>query len=101
MQHILDRLTEVTASYHDHDNDSDSDSEASESPNTCLIDYYGREVGQGQPRDYDRLRMHRDGEQGAVIMLSIGQLGLLEFLDTEISADPELCLWTRHRSVTY
>jgi alkylated DNA repair protein (DNA oxidative demethylase) len=96
MQNVLDRLTEVIASSHDHDNDS----ETSALPNTCLINYYGREIGQGQPRDYARLRMHRDGEPGPVIMFSIGQPGLLEFLDPEISADPELCLWTRHRSVS-
>lgn len=93
MQHILDRLAELIASSHDHGN------ETSELPNTCLVNYYGREVGQGQPRDYARLRMHRDGEPGPVIMFSIGQPGLLEFLDPEKSTDPELSLWTRHRSV--
>jgi DNA oxidative demethylase len=69
-------------------------------PNTCLINYYGREVGQGMPRDYARLRMHRDGEPGPVIMFNIGQAGLLEFLDPDRSPEPELSLWTRHRSVT-
>jgi alkylated DNA repair protein (DNA oxidative demethylase) len=93
MQDILDRLAAVIASSHDHGN------ETPELPNTCLINYYGREVGKGQPRDYARLRMHRDGEPGPVIMFSIGQPGLLEFLDPEISPDPELSLWTRHRSV--
>ena len=114
MQNILDRLTVVLASSHDHDHDHDRDrdrddkndnkndnkNETLELPNTCLINYYGRELGQGQPRDYARLRMHRDGEPGPVIMFSIGQPGLLEFLDPEISPDPELSLWTRHRSVT-
>jgi len=93
MQHILDRLAELIASSHDHGNAT------SASPNTCLINYYGREVGQGQPRDYARLRMHRDGEPGPVIMFSIGQPGLLEFLDPDRSTDPELSVWTRHRSV--
>ena len=69
-------------------------------PNTCLINYYGREVGRGVPRDYARLRMHRDGEPGPVVMFNIGQPGLLEFLDPDRSPDPELRLWTRHRSVT-
>lgn len=69
-------------------------------PNTCLINYYGREVGQGVPVDLARLRMHRDGEPGAVVMFNIGQAGLLEFLDPDRSPDPELRLWTRHRSVT-
>ena len=110
MQNILDRLAEVLAASHHHvsdtdtntdnDTDNDNDNEKSALPNTCLINYYGREVGQGQPRDYARLRMHRDGEPGPVIMFSIGQPGLLEFLDPEISPDPELSLWTRHRSVT-
>lgn len=69
-------------------------------PNSCLINYYGREVGDGPPRDYARLRMHRDGEPGPVVMFSVGQPGLLEFVDPNISDDPELALWTRHRSVS-
>ena len=68
-------------------------------PNTCLINYYGREVGEGPPRDVARLRMHQDGEPGPVIMFSVGQPGLLEFLDPAISDEPELAVWTRHRSV--
>jgi len=44
--------------------------------------------------------MHRDGEPGPVVMFNIGQAGLLEFLDPDRSPDPELRLWTRHRSVT-
>jgi alkylated DNA repair dioxygenase AlkB len=91
----------VIASSHDHCNgNGNGNNETSELPNTCLINYYGREVGHGQPRDYARLRMHRDGEPGPVIMFSIGQPGLLEFLDPERSTDPELSVWTRHRSVT-
>jgi DNA oxidative demethylase len=75
-------------------------------PNTCLINYYGREVGDGPPRDYARLRMHRDGEPGPVVMFSIGQPGLLEFIDpnqpsrTREGDAPELAVWTRHRSVS-
>ncbi|HHH28306.1 MAG TPA: hypothetical protein ENK57_08175, partial [Polyangiaceae bacterium] len=69
-------------------------------PNTCLINYYGREVGEGPPRDYARLRMHRDGEPGPVVMFSIGQPGRLEFLDPDRSKTPELAVWTRHRSVS-
>jgi len=69
-------------------------------PNTCLINYYGREVGDGPPRDYARLKMHRDGEPGPVAMFSIGQPGLLEFLDPERDEPTELAVWTRHRSVT-
>jgi len=68
-------------------------------PNSCLINYYGREIGAGPPRDYARLRMHRDGEPGPVVMFSFGQPGLLEFLDPERDTDPELSIWTRHRSV--
>lgn len=69
-------------------------------PNTCLINYYGRIVGDGVPVDRARLRMHRDGEPGPVVMFNIGQPGLLEFLDPEISEEPELRVWTRHRSLT-
>ncbi len=68
-------------------------------PNTCLINYYGRRVGRGVPVDFARLRMHRDGEPGPVIMFCIGQPGRLEFLDPARSPDPELAVWTRHRSV--
>lgn len=71
-----------------------------EVPNSCLINYYGREVGEGPPRDYARLRMHRDGEPGPVVMFSIGQPGLLEFIDPERDGAPELAVWTRHRSVS-
>jgi len=69
-------------------------------PNSCLINYYGREVGEGPPRDYARLRMHRDGEPGPVVMFSIGQPGLLEFVDPERSKEATLAVWTRHRSIS-
>ncbi len=90
MSDILERLVAELTEYH----------EQPALPNTCLINYYGREVGLGVPRDYARLRMHRDGEPGPVIMFNIGQAGLLEFLDPDKSPDPELRLWNRHRAVT-
>ncbi len=68
-------------------------------PNSCLINYYGREIKDGPPRDYARLRMHRDGEPGPVVMFSIGQPGLLEFLDPNRDSTIETSVWTRHRSV--
>lgn len=68
--------------------------------NSCLINYYGREVGDGPPVDYARLRMHRDHEPGPVVMFSIGQPGLLEFIDPDQDGPPELGVWTRHRSVS-
>jgi alkylated DNA repair dioxygenase AlkB len=96
MQQILERLRPVLEDSHA----AGEPEEANLLPNTCLINYYGREVGLGVPRDYARLRMHRDGEPGPVVMFNIGQAGLLEFLDPDRSPDPELRLWTRHRSVT-
>ena len=96
MDRILDRLRAVLAQAH-----GGGPAQApAPLPNTCLINYYGREVGRGVPVDFARLRMHRDGEPGPVIMFNIGQAGLLEFLDPDRSPDPELRLWTRHRSVT-
>ena len=90
MQAILDRLSPTLEADH-----------ADGTPhNTCLINYYGREVGRGVPRDFARLRMHRDGEPGPVVMFNIGQPGLLEFLDPDRSPEPELSVWTQHRSVT-
>ena len=93
MKEILDRTRPALEAFH-------SASSKDALPDTCLINYYGREVGKGVPRDYARLRMHRDGEPGPVIMFNIGQAGLLEFLDPELSPDPELRLWTRHRSLS-
>jgi DNA oxidative demethylase len=90
MQRILERLR-PTLRAHDEDHD--------DVPNSCLINYYGREIGEGPPRDYARLRMHRDGEPGPVVMFSFGQAGLLEFLDPTLAKTPELAVWTRHRSV--
>jgi alkylated DNA repair dioxygenase AlkB len=92
MNTILDRLRPMLQAH---------DASIEDVPNSCLINYYGREVGKGPPRDYARLRMHRDGEPGPVVMFSIGQPGLLEFLDPDPDTgdEPELALWTRHRSV--
>ena len=77
------------------------DSRLQELPNTCLINYYGRKVGQGVPIDVARLKMHRDHEPGPVIMFCIGQPGLLEFTDPDLQSPEQtvLSLWTRHRSI--
>ena len=91
MQTVLDRLRPTLRAH---------DATFDDVPNSCLINYYGREVGDGPPRDYARLRMHRDGEPGPVVMFSIGQPGLLEFVDPDHDMKPELAVWTRHRSVT-
>jgi alkylated DNA repair dioxygenase AlkB len=93
MKEILDRTRPALEAFH-------SASSKDALPETCLINYYGREVGKGVPRDYARLRMHRDGEPGPVIMFNIGQAGLLEFLDPDRSPKPELGVWTRHRSLS-
>ncbi|MFT5993454.1 MAG: alkylated DNA repair protein (DNA oxidative demethylase) [Bradymonadia bacterium] len=95
---ILERLVPTLAKDHVW---PDRDAGEPTLPNTCLVNYYGREVSeQNPPRDYARLRMHRDGEPGPVIMFNIGQPGLFEFLDPDRSREPEVALWTRHRSVT-
>lgn len=91
MQGILERLRPVLSA---HEQGEPS------LPNTCLINYYGRQIGDGPPRDYARLRKHRDGEPGPVVMFSVGQPGLLEFVDCERDDAVELAVWTRHRSVT-
>lgn len=92
MSAILERLDSELRDFHGEPTEPSL-------PNTCLINYYGREVGKGVPRDYARLRMHRDGEPGPVIMFNIGQAGLIEFLDPDKSPDPEFRLWNRHRSI--
>ncbi len=69
-------------------------------PNTCLINYFGREVGLGTPRDYARLRMHQDLEPGPVVVFNIGQPGLLEFVHPDRPDEPGPGVWTRHRSVS-
>jgi len=92
MQTILERLRPVL-NLHDCSQTPDP------VPNTCLINYYGSELGRGPPKDLARLRMHRDGEPGPVVMFCTGQPGLLEFLDPNLGDSPELAVWTRHRSV--
>jgi len=68
-------------------------------PNTCLINYYGREPREdGPPLDYARLRMHRDAEPGAVVMLSVGQPAQFELVDADADS-VHLAQWVRHRSV--
>jgi alkylated DNA repair protein (DNA oxidative demethylase) len=93
---ILSRVEPVLSEHHG----GDVDSRLEALPNTALINYYGREVGDGVPRDYARLRMHRDHEPGPVVMFNIGQPALIEFLDPDRSPEPELRLWMRHRSIS-
>lgn len=76
-----------------------------ETPNTCLINYYGSELtidahGKPQPVDYARLRMHRDAEPGPVVMFSLGQPAQFEFVDGARPDEPEVSLWLKNRSVT-
>lgn len=96
MQNILERLKPLLSSSHPC-----ADPRLGEIPNTCLINYYGRKMGQGVPVDVARLRMHRDHEPGPVIMFCVGQPGLLEFIDPDLEAPEKnvLSLWTRHRSI--
>jgi DNA oxidative demethylase len=69
-------------------------------PNTCLINYYGSEPKKGRapPIDFARLRMHRDAEPGAVVMLSVGQPAQFEFVEPGAS-EPAHAQWVRNRSV--
>ncbi len=90
MSDILERLR-PTLRVHDETLD--------DVPNSCLINYYGREIGDGPPRDYARLRMHQDGEPGPVVVFSIGQPALLEFVDADRPEVAEAAVWARHRSV--
>lgn len=96
IREILSRLLPVLAEQHSEP----ADPRLEALPNTALINYYGREVGKGVPRDYARLRMHRDHEPGPVIMFNIGQPALVEFLDPESDPEVELSLWMRHRSIS-
>ncbi len=78
--------------------------ERGQQPNTCLINYYGSELtkdakGRVQPVDLARLKMHRDGEPGPVVMFSLGQPALFEFVDGAKPEKPELSLWLANRSV--
>ncbi len=68
-------------------------------PNTCLINFYGHTPkGDGRPPvDLARLRMHRDGEPGPVVMLSVGQPAQFEFVEPG-QPEPFRSQWIRHRS---
>ena len=90
MQRLLERLRGEIAQH----------GEPGPLPNTCLINYYGREQPDpsGPPVDYARLRMHRDAEPGPVVMFSIGQPAQFEFL-VPGAERPEHSQWVRHRSV--
>ncbi len=92
MQSLLERLRPVL---HTHD------PAFPDPPNSCLVNYYGKEIHEsGPPVDYARLRKHRDGEPGPVVMISIGQAGLLEFVDVAREDEVALGVWTRHRSIS-
>ncbi len=93
---ILSRLRPILAREHAEP----IDDRLGELPNTALVNYYGREVGNGVPRDYARLRMHRDHEPGPVIMFNVGQPALVEFLEPDKDPEVELAVWMRHRSVS-
>ncbi len=78
--------------------------EQGQTPNTCLINYYGSELtrdstGRVQPRDYARLRMHRDAEPGPVVMFSLGRPALFEFVDGATPEQAAHALWLQDRSV--
>jgi alkylated DNA repair dioxygenase AlkB len=95
MREVLERLQPKLAAHQD---------EAALTPNTCLINYYGSELttdakGRKQPVDYARLRMHRDHEPGPVVMFSLGQPALFEFVDAQKPDEPEVSLWLKNRSV--
>lgn len=97
MQTILRRLVPKLAGHQ-------SEAERGQTPNTCLINYYGSELtldrtGRLQPRDYARLKLHRDAEPGAVVMFSIGQPAQFEFVDGDQPEEPEVSLWLQGRSV--
>ena len=97
MTSVLQRLAPKLSAHQDA-------TEQGQAPNTCLINYYGSELtkdrtGRSQPVDYARLRMHRDGEPGPVVMFSIGRPGLFEFVDGARPDESELSLWLQDRSV--
>ena len=97
MSGILERLAPKLSGHQTAD-------ELGKAPNTCLINYYGSELfrdstGRMQPRDYARLKMHRDGEPGPVVMFSLGQPAQFEFVDAEKPETPELSMWLQDRSV--
>jgi DNA oxidative demethylase len=69
-------------------------------PNTCLVNYYGRErpPDGGPPIDTARLGMHRDQEPGPVVMFSIGQPAQFEFVEPD-APEPRRSQWLADRSV--
>ena len=94
---MLDILARLASRLAQHD-------EQGRVPNTCLINYYGSELtldarGRPQPIDQARLKMHRDAEPGPVVMFSLGQPALFEFVDGARPDEPELALWLKSRSV--
>jgi alkylated DNA repair dioxygenase AlkB len=97
MTDILERLIPKLAAHQ-------APTELGQTPNTCLINYYGSELtkdaqGRVQPVDQARLKMHRDGEPGPVVMFSIGQPALFEFVDGARPSEAELAVWLKNRSV--
>jgi DNA oxidative demethylase len=78
--------------------------ELGSTPNTCLVNFYGSEQvpdakGRLHMRDYARLKMHKDGEPGPVVMFSLGHSAIFEFVDPEKPQHPTLSLKLNHRSV--
>lgn len=72
-----------------------------ESPafNSALINYYGSEIEGIRKKDIARLGAHKDSEPGPVVMFSIGQPALFEFVNRE-KTKVHLAHWARHRSLT-
>lgn len=85
---ILERLRPITEQHL-------SPGEVFRSPTSALINFYGSELGK-QPVDKARLRPHRDGEPGPVVMFSIGQPAAFEFVDGKGKVHEGV--WMRHRS---
>ncbi len=94
---ILARLDHTLAKHH-------ASGQASPPLNTCLVNFYGSEMvkdatGRLVPRDYARLKMHRDVEPGPVVMFSLGQPAAFEFVHPSRLQEAELSLLLQHRSV--
>jgi alkylated DNA repair dioxygenase AlkB len=69
-------------------------------PTSALLNYYGGERRGERVVDLARLRPHQDAEPGPVIMFSVGQPALFEFVEPEDVRGPAaLSVWLRHRSV--
>lgn len=65
---------------------------------SALVNFYGSEVDGARVKDMSRLRAHHDSEPGPVVMLSVGQPALFEFVERPDDAEAVLSLWARHRS---